>query len=281
MAVKSRRRGHRLHTNAACHFTASRSLVVSFCNRDAASRLCFFGCARSSHSWSPRTWLPSSNGLTGRELDPKGSSSADKPSRDVVGLYTQQPGCPSLRHPLIPPPHQALRPPQPTLGSYLCLMSHNPGNPHVPQARQGDDLGPWPVGPQRDSDYDLYLMDTFVGRVEYCRRLAARQASLPELGIGWSAIIVARLSPIFSLGQFSSRSRRKCLIDFVLQQLQELREELTHAGDPWPEYSQTSWVAQILVSGRARYGVNDHHNDHTCVGCHSSTIMYAHCKLLR
>merc|ERR1712080_502186 len=90
--------------------------------------------------------------------------------------------------------------------SFGSLLSVGPrrvrsSNPHFPQSRRagGDDeeLGSWPARPQEDSHYDLPLLDTFLGRVNYCQRLAARRAAFPGLGWGCRNITLARVGPIF------------------------------------------------------------------------------------
>lgn len=128
-------------------------------------------------------------------------------------------------------------------------------NPHFPQSRRagGDDeeLGSWPARPQEDSHYDLPLMDTVLGRVNYCQRLAARRTALPGLGWGWRNIMLARGGPIFDPDRFSDRFRKRAVIWFVFKKLEELRAQLESEGQHgvnFAEYTQISWVAQIMVS---------------------------------
>lgn len=131
-------------------------------------------------------------------------------------------------------------------------MSHDLYFPHSRRAGGDDEeLGPWPAGPQEDYHYDLDLLETFLGRVSYCQRLAARQAGFPGLGWGWRRIMLARVGPIFDLGRFSDKVHKRAVIWFVFKKLEELRDQLEGAGQHninFAEYTQIGWVARIMVS---------------------------------
>lgn len=122
-------------------------------------------------------------------------------------------------------------------------------NPHVPQPRRGDEddeLGVWPVYPSKDQQDDLKSI--FVGRVNYCQRLAARFGRLRGLGFGWRSISFACLRPVFDPARLS-RSFNKNLVMWIFDELDELRNKLVeHEGNSVAERNRNSSVAQLLVS---------------------------------
>ena len=63
--------------------------------------------------------------------------------------------------------------------------------------------------------------------------------------------MLARGGPIFDPDRFSDRFRKRAVIWFVFKKLEELRAQLESEGQHgvnFAEYTQISWVAQIMVS---------------------------------
>ena len=124
-------------------------------------------------------------------------------------------------------------------------------HPHVPQSRRGDEddeLSVWPVYPSLSQTHDLNR--TFVGRVNYCQRLAARVGRLRGLGFGWRSITLACLGPIFDPDRLS-RNANKALVMSVFDRLDELGKKLVEQEGlnvNLRERSRISSVAQLLVS---------------------------------
>ncbi|GAA5986942.1 hypothetical protein JCM10908_000964 [Rhodotorula pacifica] len=121
-------------------------------------------------------------------------------------------------------------------------------NPHEPQARrleleQAEPVGEWPAAPTDYDHFRLPLMNTFLGRVDYCRRLAARQAGIIGFGAGWRAIFVARLGPIFDYDRLQGQPGRKAK-RYVLKSLDSVREQLLAINEEPSE--RPSWVVAIL-----------------------------------
>lgn len=69
-------------------------------------------------------------------------------------------------------------------------------------------------------------MGTFKRRVEYCQRLAARQAAHQSghhgLGFGWRAVTLARLGPIFDHVHFPPDKHNLELMHFILDTIETL-----------------------------------------------------------
>lgn len=122
-------------------------------------------------------------------------------------------------------------------------------NAHVPQPRRGDEddeLGVWPVYPSKDQQGDLKSI--FVGRVNYCQRLAARVSRLRGLGFGWRSITFAYLGPIFDPERLS-KNVGKAFVVRVFDRLDELRNKLVgHEGNNVAERNRISLAVQLLVS---------------------------------
>lgn len=124
-------------------------------------------------------------------------------------------------------------------------------NPHVPQSGRGDqddELSVWPVYPSLSQTHDLN--STFVGRLNYCQRLAARVGGLRGLGFGWRSITFACLGPVFDLDRLS-RGVDKDLVMSVFDRLDELRNKLVEQEGlnvNLRERSRISSGVQLLVS---------------------------------
>ena len=118
------------------------------------------------------------------------------------------------------------------------------------------------------------LMDTFLGRVNYCQRLAARRAALPGLGWGWRKIMLARVGPIFDPGRFSDKVHKRAVIWFVFKKLQELRDQLESEG----QHDVKLCRVHSRQLGRAHHGqsnllpyiVRTTHSSSTWIYCYSS-----------
>lgn len=87
---------------------------------------------------------------------------------------------------------------------HIHLSCIKPGALQDPGSGQGDGtekLGLWPAEPDEHLGYKLDLTGTFKRRVEYCRRLAARQSRHQGgrlgLGVGWKFLILEGFGPIF------------------------------------------------------------------------------------
>lgn len=155
-------------------------------------------------------------------------------------------------------------------------------NPHVPQSRRGDEddeLGVWPACPSLDLDYELNSI--FVGRVNYCQRLAARVGRLRGLGFGWRSITLACLGPIFDPDRLS-RNANKDLVMWVFDRLDELRNKLVEQEGLnvkfQPHGAESNQLGGAAL-GQSTILSRGEVLSHACT-CSSSTL-YAHCKLKR
>lgn len=123
--------------------------------------------------------------------------------------------------------------------------------PLSPSADEHDQLGPRPELP-RQIAYDMDLEHIFEARLDYCQRLAASRARCPGLGVGWAAIMSARLGPLFVSNDQDDHDHVVELRGFVLHELGQIKDALERresnprgSGIP-PE----GWIAQVLVGAR-------------------------------
>lgn len=128
-------------------------------------------------------------------------------------------------------------------------------DPHLPLARSAGghhQLGTWPGIPGHQITYDMNLVPIFEARLSYCQRLAASRADCPGLGVGWAAIMSARLGMLFVSNDHDDHDHVVGLRSFVLQELGMIKHAL-ETREPNPRGSGITpegWIAQVLVGAR-------------------------------
>jgi hypothetical protein len=125
-------------------------------------------------------------------------------------------------------------------------------HPHVPLSRSAgelDQLGAWPEIPGHQITHDMNLRSIFEARLGYLQRLAASRAGCPGLGVGWAAIMSARLGPLFVSNDQDDHDHVVELRGFVLYELGRIKDAL-ETREPNPRGSgvtRAGWIAQVLV----------------------------------
>lgn len=126
---------------------------------------------------------------------------------------------------------------------------------HAPLSRSAeehDQPGAWPALPSHQIRHRTNLAYIFEARLGYLQRLAASRARCPGLGIGWRAIMSARLGPLFVSNDQDDHDHVAELRDFVLRELDEIKHAL-ETREPNPRGSgitRAGWIAQVLVGAR-------------------------------